>query len=314
MIETLQSLRFIFVMMIFMSHFAYRNIRAFDAGGDCGVAFFFLLSGFVCSLAYGAKISSGSFRYGSFLWKRLKKLYPLHLLCLLFFLLVSHVPIDGKVLVNALLLQSWVPDMEYYFACNSVSWFLSSLMFCYVMFPLLYRWLSWRLTIVIAMACVAVYWFTPADRINSILYVNPLVRLIDFYWGMLLCHFSLQRKETFSGQWLEVVLAILLMLFLAAYPFADEKLRNAPLYWLVLIPLIWVFAQQNGLVSRWLKTTPMLFLGSLTMPLFLTHQMMIGILLRRLPEIPAVLMLSICILVVLTISWTIQIIFSKLIR
>ena len=50
MIETLQALRFIFVLMIFMSHFTYRGICAFDAGGDCGVSFFFILSGFVLSL------------------------------------------------------------------------------------------------------------------------------------------------------------------------------------------------------------------------------------------------------------------------
>ena len=314
MIETLQSLRFIFMMMIFMSHFAYRDIRAFDAGGDCGVVFFFLLSGFVCSLGYGSKITSGAFRYVTFLWKRLKKLYPLHLFCLLFYVLVSRAPLDGKVLLNALLLQSWVPDMDYYFACNSVSWFLSSLLFCYVMFPLLYRWLSWQLTIVMAMACVAVYWLTPADSINAILYVNPLVRLIDFYWGMLLCHYFLQRKDASCGRWLEIVLVIVLILFLAAYPFADEKLRNAPLYWFALIPLIWVFAQQRGSVSCWLKTKPLLFLGSLTMPIFLTHQLLIGILLRRLPELPAVPMLAVCIFVVLMISWTIQIIFSRLIR
>ena len=302
------------MMMIFMSHFAYRDIRAFDAGGDCGVAFFFLLSGFVCSLSYGAKVKSGSFRYATFLWKRLKKLYPLHLLCLLFFIAVSHAPLDEKVLLNVVLLQSWVPEMDYYFACNSVSWFLSSLMFCYVMFPLLCRWLSWKLTFLMAMACVAVYWLTPADHINAILYVNPLVRLIDFYWGMLLCHFFLQRKDHISGWWMEIALVIILVLFLAVYPFADEKLRNAPLYWLVLMPLIWVFAQQRGPVSRWLKTAPVLFLGSLTMPLFLIHQMLIGILLHRLPEMPAVLMLAVCVLVALMISWAIQIIFSRLIR
>ena len=164
------------------------------------------------------------------------------------------------------------------------------------------------------MACVAVYWLTPADSINAILYVNPLVRLIDFYWGMLLCHYFLQRKDASCGRWLEIVLVIVLILFLAAYPFADEKLRNAPLYWLALIPLIWVFAQQRGSVSRWLKTKPLLFLGSLTMPIFLTHQLLIGILLRRLPELPAVPMLAVCIFVVLMISWTIQIIFSRLIR
>ena len=130
MIGTLQSLRFIFVMMIFMSHFDYRDIRGFDAGGDCGVAFFFILSGFVCSLGYGQRIREGAFRYGDFIWKRLKKLYPLHLLCLLFFLLVSQTTLDMKVMTNALLLQSWVPDPEWYFSCNKVSWFLSSLLFC----------------------------------------------------------------------------------------------------------------------------------------------------------------------------------------
>ena len=50
MISALQSLRFVFVMMIFMSHFSYGGLMPFDAGGDCGVAFFFLLSGFVLTL------------------------------------------------------------------------------------------------------------------------------------------------------------------------------------------------------------------------------------------------------------------------
>ena len=120
------------MMMIFMSHFAYRDIRAFDAGGDCGVAFFFMLSGFVCSLGYGHRLREGTFNYAGFIWKRFMKLYPLHLLCLLFYLVVSHSPLDLKVLLNILLLQSWVPDADWYFSCNSVSWFLSSLLFCYL--------------------------------------------------------------------------------------------------------------------------------------------------------------------------------------
>ena len=114
--------------------------------------------------------------------------------------------------------------------------------------------------------------------------------------------------------WMEVLLIVLLFLALAIYPFMDAKLRNAPLFWLVLLPLILVFAQENGLVSRLLKSRPMQFLGSLTMPLFLTHQMLIGILLRRLPEMPAMLMLAVCIFVILMISWGVQIIISRLIR
>ena len=260
MIATLQSLRFIFMMMIFMSHFAYRDIRAFDAGGDCGVAFFFMLSGFVCTLGYGHRLREGIFNYGGFIWKRFRKLYPLHLLCLLFYLVVSHSPLDLKVLLNILLLQSWVPDADWYFSCNSVSWFLSSLLFCYLVFPWAYRHLSKYLTLAIFIA-----------------YAVLLVTLF-------------------------------------VYPFTDAKLRNAPLYWLVLIPLILFFAQEKGIVSRLLKTKSMLFLGSLTMPLFLTHQMLIGILLRRLPEMPSLLMLTCCVFITLTISWCIQTIFSRCLR
>ena len=314
MIGTLQSLRFIFVMMIFMSHFDYRDIRGFDAGGDCGVAFFFILSGFVCSLGYGQRICEGVFRYGDFIWKRLKKLYPLHLFCLLFFLLVSQTVPDLKVLVNALLLQSWVPDPDWYFSCNKVSWFLSSLLFCYVVFPFFYRHLSRYLTLAVFLAYAAICWLIPYDQVNAVLYVFPLVRFVDFYLGMLLCRFYERKQGMDVRSWMEVLLIVLLFLVLTAYPFMDAKLRNAPLFWLVLLPLILVFSQESGVVSSLLKSRPMLFLGSLTMPLFLIHQMLIGILLHCLPEMPAMLMLAVCIFIILMISWGVQIIFSKLIR
>ena len=101
MIATLQSLRFVFVLLIFLSHFAYGSFQALDAGGDCGVAFFFLLSGFTLSLGYDESLRNGSFRYKTFLCRRLRKIYPLHLLCLLFFLLASGCTLDGKVALNA---------------------------------------------------------------------------------------------------------------------------------------------------------------------------------------------------------------------
>ena len=83
---------------------------------------------------------------------------------------------------------------------------------------------------------------------------------------------------------------------------------------MVLIPVILVFVQEKGILSRVLKTRPMLFLGSLTMPFFLIHQMLIGILIHRLPEMPVMLMLAVCVFVALIISWGIQIIFSRLFR
>lgn len=313
MIETLQSLRFIFVMLIFLSHFAYRDIRALDAGGDCGVAFFFLLSGFACSLGYGRQLRDGTFRYGHFLWRRLRKLYPLHLLCLLAWVLLGHSPLNLKVLLNLLLLQSWVPDAGWYFSCNSVSWFLSSLMCCYVLFPWAYRHLSKQLSVAILAAYVAVYLLTPYERVNAVLYVFPAVRFVDFYLGMLLCRWY-ERKAFPASRWAEPLLVVVVVLSLAVYPYVDAKFRNAPMYWLVLTPFILVFVQQQGSVSRWLRSKPMLFLGSLAMPVFLTHQMLIGCLQHRLPDMPAVLMLAACVLATLMVSWAVQIIFSRLLR
>ena len=170
---TLQSLRFVFVMMIFMSHFAYRGFTPFDAGGDCGVAFFFLLSGFTMSMGYGRSIADGSFRFSRYLKRRLLKVYPLHLLCLFLFLALFRPTLDGTLPINALLLQSWIPDSAYYFSYNGVSWFLSSLLFSYLLFPIAYRKGNSLVLDVLLLCCLAVYVIVPYDRINALLYVSP---------------------------------------------------------------------------------------------------------------------------------------------
>lgn len=79
MIETLHSLRFVFIMLIVVSHLVGSK---FDFGGECGVSFFFILSGFVLSYAYGEKVKTGQFRTWSLLRRQLLKFYPLHLLML----------------------------------------------------------------------------------------------------------------------------------------------------------------------------------------------------------------------------------------
>lgn len=58
-IATLQSMRFIFYMQIFICHyFSNLGFHCFDYGGDAGVTFFFILSGFVLSMGCGASIKN----------------------------------------------------------------------------------------------------------------------------------------------------------------------------------------------------------------------------------------------------------------
>jgi peptidoglycan/LPS O-acetylase OafA/YrhL len=306
MIPPLQALRFVFVMMIFMSHFAYRDLGAFEAGGDCGVAFFFLLSGFGLALGYGPRIGQGNFSYANYLRRRLLKVYPLHLLCLVAFLLLSHAQLDHRVALNALLLQCWVPLRDYYFSCNAVSWFLSCLLFCYLVFPWLYRHATWCWLAVVMSLCGIAYLAVPYHLVNNILYVNPLVRCTDFFLGVMLAKCYSERRLPPLPAWAELAVVLLLVIALVAYPFVDEKLRNAPLYWLVLIPLIFVFAHARGPLSALLSTSPMQFLGSLSMPIFLLHPMLMSAVMRRLPDMHYVPMLAACIAVVLFVSWMVD--------
>lgn len=306
-IETLQSMRFLFVVLIFFSHFAYGNIAAFDAGGDCGVAFFFVLSGFVCSLGYGDRLRNGAFCHRSFLFRRLRKIYPLHLLCLVAIFVAGSHSIDTKVVLNALLLQSWVPNAEYYFSFNGVSWFLSSLLFCYAVFPFACRNLSRTFVIAVLVAYAVFFVAIPYDKVNALLYVFPLTRFVDFMLGMALCRLFERNINAIVPRWAEVGITLLLVVSLFAYPIIDEKVRTAPLYWFILLPMIYVFALQNGPLSRITRKKALLRLGGLAMPFYMVHQMVINAMLRFLPDMAPVLMLALCfaasLCVAFCISW-----------
>lgn len=110
-INTFQGARFIFALFIFLSHCVMANLNTFEFGGECGVAFFFTLSGFVLSWGYGRNVQERTFHHRRFLWRHLSDLYPLHLLLFIIVLafdLKADYHYDAvQLLTNLLLLQSW---------------------------------------------------------------------------------------------------------------------------------------------------------------------------------------------------------------
>lgn len=198
MISSLQSWRFIFAIMIFLHHFPVDDTGLFKAGGSCGVSFFIVLSGFVMSAGYGNRCRERSFIYLNFLEKRLVRLYPLHLLCLIFFVIIrllsSHAPEWKTLIPNLLLVQSWIPDSEYYFSRNAVSWCLADMLFFYVSFPLLVRFVFvCKKRLCLFLFGVFLLYFTTLhfireEKVHAFFYIFPLSRLVDFIIGMLLYH------------------------------------------------------------------------------------------------------------------------------
>lgn len=298
MIETLQSLRFIFFLMIFMSHFSYGGVRAFDAGGDCGVSFFFMLSGFVLSLAYADRIGSPSFRWRDFMCRRMLKLYPLHLLCLAAAVIIGfrpHSAADCLWLVpNILLVQSWIPFSDFFFSGNAVSWFLSDILFCYAVFPVACRFVcgaSRRMLIVTGTMLSALYCVLlcviPDALVVPLLYVCPLLRFVDFALGMLLWRIVcggvvlrfLSSRSVATVTAIELVAAAILVSVLAAYPYVPFRLRTACFFWLpsALVILTFACSGSHGMLSRLFRLPVLVRLGNSVFPLFMVHTLAIGV-------------------------------------
>lgn len=310
MIETLQSLRFIFFVMIFMSHFEYDGRPAFDAGGDCGVSFFFILSGFVLSSAYGNKVSSDGFRYRQFMARRVKKLYPLHLLCLLAFVVINIRSMDAGTLVrllpNLLLVQSWIPSAGFYFSANAVSWFLSDILLCYSVFPVVFRVVR-RMTpaaltgawAAVLAAYAVLLCNIPDAMTNAIVYVFPPVRTVDFAIGVTLWRVAVWLKKRriavfesrLTATAAELAVFAALAATLAAHPYVNLQIRTACLFWPVNVAIILLFAceKQGGAVAWLLRRKPLIWLGNISFPLFMVHQMAISITLAVLPCLSAVI-------------------------
>ena len=295
MIQTLQSLRFVFIMLIVLSHIIGKS---FDFGGECGVSFFFMLSGFVLSLAYGNQVTEGRFRTRKFMLRQLLKFYPLHLL-----MLVAFVVLDARLgnyydwqhlVPNILLLQSWIPYEEYFFVANGPSWFLCDILFFYSVFSLAYRLLN-RLGVthlLVLGAVVAVLYGLlafgiPLWKVNIILYVSPATRLIDFCLGILLCRLYRSKTGLAWGERIkesntavvtlcELCLVMLLILFFFAYELMTLRLRCAAPFWLVIPPILLFFTisdKHGGYITRLLRHSVLLWCASVSLEIYLVHML-----------------------------------------
>ncbi|MGE9808304.1 acyltransferase family protein [Janibacter sp. G1551] len=160
--------------------------------GYVGVAFFFVLSGFVLTWTW----RRGD-RAGAFYLRRVARVYPLHLLMTA----VAAVLASAGVLIDAngkalpwhlLLLHGWVPDTSVTYAYNGLSWSLSDEAFFYLVFPVLVvlaasRWVGPRVLVVTGLVWLLIGGLVVqcvAPEFSWFLYTLPLYRVGEFALGM----------------------------------------------------------------------------------------------------------------------------------
>jgi peptidoglycan/LPS O-acetylase OafA/YrhL len=124
------------------------------AKGYLGVELFFVLSGFILCHVYLAAAGEKRFSYGSFLWARIARVYPLHLATLIgvgvlaLGAVAAGMTINGNILswaslpANLLMVHAWgfAPEAGW----NHPSWSISAEWFAYLSFPA-FAFVTWRL-------------------------------------------------------------------------------------------------------------------------------------------------------------------------
>ena len=148
-LKPLTSLRFFAAMWVvlfaFWPHLAVGFTPMIVSKGYLGVEVFFTLSGFILCHVYLPGFEAGRFNYGSFLWARLARVYPLHLACLLAIgaLGGAAVMLGRAIDPNILSLPALVPNLTLTHAWglspvsgwNHPSWSISAEWFAYLSFP-----------------------------------------------------------------------------------------------------------------------------------------------------------------------------------
>ncbi len=255
--------------------------------GALGVDVFFVLSGFIISHNYD-RIFAGGVRaidHGRFLWARLARIYPVHLvtLCALVVAVkLAHVQLGGaagddrwstRTLVECLLLiQAWVGDAD---AWNAVSWSISAEWFAYLAFPLLagFARASWRRLgeptiwiVIVALAAIpAVHW-TIAAHLTYLPSLPPLQIAAEFTAGCL-------AYQVFAGGGgRRVPDPTWLLVAIVAGASALRWVGAAPFWVVPLVPPMLVgLAHDRGPLARGLARPVAIYWGKVSFALYMTH-------------------------------------------
>lgn len=283
----LSSLRFFFFFFVFIGHLGLTKIAV-------GHAFFIILSGFILMYVYEDRIMSNKISHKKFFVKRLIRIYPLHFITLLFSMIFVYKEIAenftyflSKLISNLFLVQAFIPNNEYYFSFNGVSWNVSVLLFCYLIFPKIVPYFS-RINIkqfTVLMFAIVVLITTMMLLVeekwhHALFYISPFTRFFDFIFGIYLYKLSaFLYKRQINYNAVEVLAVIIFFIFYVTanvYPTLFLPYAYSLFFWLPLGFLILSFNFEKGIISNgFLRKPIILYLSSLSFPFYMWHQLCI---------------------------------------
>ena len=298
-IQTIQVLRAIAFMEIFLGHC---GVTFFT--GSFGVSIFIVLSGFCMAMNYLPKIENIQTSFAAnvkYAVSKIKNLYGLHLVMLVCAYLLAKMPTSvgaiKRLVMDALLVQSWSPHADDYFSYNGVAWYLSTYLFILILAPWVMKVLSkWKkqsnliagMTAVFA-GMVVIGLFVTRRQIpigNNfafwLTYISPIYKLLEFVigsaFGTLFLTWKKEPKEKAYANILEMTAIAAFVGVICIFHKIEgvyQGLCYTALFTPVSILLVYVFAYSRGIFMKVLNNPVLLWMGNLSSYLFLIHQVVI---------------------------------------
>lgn len=287
MIKSLQGLRVISMLIIFMWHCGYSNFKA-----GIPVTFFFILSGFLSYITYKDKkeesIVIASIDYCKI---KLKRIYPIHLITFLI-----SVPLRIKIILNnfgkeiivmithLLLIQSIIPITHFYFNYNESAWYVSTLMFCYLFTQILVKMINriqnmnknlfksiFLLLVTLVVQTVLYNVFNNTKLSQWFLYISPFYRILDYFMGMLVGFIWINtRKDINFNKNIMTIFEIFILSVISI-----NYIPSINIYCEVNIALllvgVFVFSLERGLLSKILSNRIFIYFADFSFEFFLVH-------------------------------------------
>lgn len=313
-LDALTGLRFVAAMTVVLVH----GLKLTQAHTETGpwaansVTFFFVLSGFILTYVYAERMKTiGAMK---FYVARFARIWPLHIFCLLVMLWVrglifGKLPLnfDFALLAHTGLVQSWFLAEQLPMQFNGLAWSISTELGFYLLFPFILllarkRFLPVLLANIVLLAIAMAVLDTLCERgaidllvARVFVYVNPLIRLLDFVAGMFTAKLFLHSRPRNLGDVNQsdkqpilhtvtelfvlsfAVATIYLVNFTSLREFMNSVRLPTTFAWLsrggaCLLPfclIIWVFSWSRGWLARLLSTRLMVYLGEVSFALYL---------------------------------------------
>ena len=306
-IGSFAGLRFFIVLFLIFHHFdTFNNLNAPGWSslmrvlqeGYLSVDFFFILSGFVVHYGYGERLRMQVVSSSKFLLYRAAHLYPLYFICILVSIplyyggwgALPRMLASPDFFVHLLMLQTFVPQENYAFQFNALGWAVSVEFFFYFCYLYINNVSIRKLNFLCALLWFVLIFFATVKGLAIrnyawFYYICPVSRLTEFLLGVVLYGVYIKLRPLVS-RWglvqktiiefggccfllLSIVIAII-------FDFGWEY-KWSIYYALPCAVFILSFSFDAGCISRLLSSRFVQYLGKISFPLYLVHQLCLAV-------------------------------------